>query len=281
MAHGFGLTRRSGLRVFAESVAAAGYAVLLFDYRMFGDSEGEPRQLISFQRQLQDWAAAVDFVSARPEVDAGAIATWGFSLGGGHAVMTAAHDPRVRAVVAVTPMLSGIRSTLAAMRWWSLRTVLRLFVLGLGDVFASIVRRPSVRVPLTAPAGALGILTSPDAYPGYRAIVPHDFDFMTGARIGLHFWTYNPGRVVRRMRVPVLLMPSSVDRVCPPGSARRQSRGCSHVTTITLDCDHMEAVGEANRLRVVDATTRFLRTHLRPSSSTRDASAAERLSDTH
>jgi cephalosporin-C deacetylase-like acetyl esterase len=43
MAHGFGATRDASLAPYAERFAAAGMNVLLFDYRHFGASDGEPR----------------------------------------------------------------------------------------------------------------------------------------------------------------------------------------------------------------------------------------------
>ena len=43
MAHGLGGTRECGLAPYAERFAAEGYHVLVFDYRYFGDSDGEPR----------------------------------------------------------------------------------------------------------------------------------------------------------------------------------------------------------------------------------------------
>ena len=55
MAHGLGGTRDAGLEPYARRFANAGLAVLLFDYRHFGASDGEPRQLISVRRQLADW----------------------------------------------------------------------------------------------------------------------------------------------------------------------------------------------------------------------------------
>ena len=62
MAHGFSGTREDGLAPFAERFAAAGLAALVFDYRGFGDSGGEPRQWLDVRRQRQDWAAAIAFV---------------------------------------------------------------------------------------------------------------------------------------------------------------------------------------------------------------------------
>ena len=61
-AHGFSGTREDGLAPFAERFAAAGLAALVFDYRGFGDSGGEPRQWLDVRRQRQDWAAAIAFV---------------------------------------------------------------------------------------------------------------------------------------------------------------------------------------------------------------------------
>ncbi|WP_308205405.1 serine aminopeptidase domain-containing protein [Mycolicibacterium insubricum] len=57
MAHGFAGTKDSGLAGFAERLQAAGLAVLAFDYRGFGTSEGRLRQQISIARQLDDYRA--------------------------------------------------------------------------------------------------------------------------------------------------------------------------------------------------------------------------------
>jgi uncharacterized protein len=61
MGHGFSGTQD---RLFdnAEQFAGAGFAVLTFDYRNFGESGGEPRQLVSIEGQLEDWRAAIRFV---------------------------------------------------------------------------------------------------------------------------------------------------------------------------------------------------------------------------
>ena len=58
MAHGLGAVRTMRLDAYAERFSAAGYACLVFDYRCFGDSEGQPRQLLDIGMQLADWAAA-------------------------------------------------------------------------------------------------------------------------------------------------------------------------------------------------------------------------------
>ena len=61
-AHGIAGQKDMGLEPFAELFASKGMAVLLFDYRNFGGSEGEPRNWVSPKRHLQDWDAALDYV---------------------------------------------------------------------------------------------------------------------------------------------------------------------------------------------------------------------------
>ena len=67
MGHGFGLTKACGLEPFRDAFLQAGYAVFLFDYRHFGESEGMPRQLLMPNRQVADWQAALACVRKQQE----------------------------------------------------------------------------------------------------------------------------------------------------------------------------------------------------------------------
>ena len=58
MAHGFTGTRDQ-LTCYAEAFARAGLAVLTFDYRHFGESEGSPRQIVDIGKQMEDWRSAI------------------------------------------------------------------------------------------------------------------------------------------------------------------------------------------------------------------------------
>ena len=109
MAHGFSGTMDWILPDFAAVFAAAGFAVLTFDYRHFGASEGQPRQLVDSQRQLTDIRSALAHVRSRDDVDADRVALWGTSLGGSHVIVVAAEDPRLAAVVANVPALDMYR----------------------------------------------------------------------------------------------------------------------------------------------------------------------------
>ena len=259
MGHGFGLTRECSLREFALAFAGAGYAVLLFDYRGFGDSGGAPRQLVSVRKQLEDWQAVIEFARAQREVDSNRIVTWGFSLGGGHALSAATRNENVAAVIAVAPMFDGLSSTLAAVRRWSPLAFLRIIGRGLQDLIGSWFGRPPTMVPITASPGELCLLASPDAYPGFRAMVPRDFNYEIPARVALLLWTYRPGLMLRRFSRSTLVLPSKIDKINPPGPIIRRSRDCKFATIIELDCEHMEIATEPHRSQIVRSTLDFLR----------------------
>ncbi|HEY4997182.1 MAG TPA: alpha/beta hydrolase, partial [Solirubrobacteraceae bacterium] len=103
LAHGFAGTVDSGLLPYAEGFAAAGLDALAFDYRHFGASAGEPRQLLSISSQLEDYAAAIAFARELEGVDPGRIVVWGSSFSGGHVVPVAVSDGGVVAAIAQTP----------------------------------------------------------------------------------------------------------------------------------------------------------------------------------
>ena len=104
MAHGFSATI-SGMVAdrYAEVFSDAGYFVLLYDHRNFGQSDGEPRQEINEWIQARGYRDAITFVMSLPEIDADRIAIWGSSSSGAEVVIVGAVDPRIKAIVAQVP----------------------------------------------------------------------------------------------------------------------------------------------------------------------------------
>jgi hypothetical protein len=92
---------------YHEALTAAGFGVLIFDYRGFGDSDGD-RSRISFGSQLADLINGVTYLTTREDVDPEAIGVFGTGgTGGGNAVLLADADPRVKAVVSQVPVADG------------------------------------------------------------------------------------------------------------------------------------------------------------------------------
>src|SRR5436305_2508822 len=202
LGHGLGATREYGLEPYAERFADAGIAALVFTYRHFGDSGGQPRQLLDIERQLGDWAAALAYARTLEQIDSRHIALWGTSFGGGHVLVAAARDGGVAAVVSQCPFTDGV----AAARAVDPRSLARATMLGLRDQLAGLRGKPPVMVPLVGPPGSTALMTSPDSQSGYRALIPEGADFHNGvaARFLLHVGLHRPGQATPKIDAPIL-----------------------------------------------------------------------------
>ncbi len=111
MCHGFAGVKEHRLEPFARAFAEAGFIVLVHDHRNFGASEGTPRQDIDPWAQIADWRRAISYLERNPEVDPDRIGIWGSSFSGGHALVLAATDRRVKCVVSQVPTISGFEQS--------------------------------------------------------------------------------------------------------------------------------------------------------------------------
>lgn len=106
MAHGFSGVKGS-LTKYAETFCEAGLAVLLYDHRGYGDSDGDVRLEIVPHQQVADFRDAITFALTLPGIDPERLGIWGSSYAGGHCISIAANDRRVKCVVAQVPMIAG------------------------------------------------------------------------------------------------------------------------------------------------------------------------------
>nr|WP_225937893.1 alpha/beta fold hydrolase [Myxococcus sp. RHSTA-1-4] len=97
LVHGF-TGNRAQLLFEARALARAGHGVLMFDLRAHGESDGD--RVMWGDGERRDVTAALDFVSARPDVDPARVGLFGFSMGGTTALLVAGADTRVKAVAA-------------------------------------------------------------------------------------------------------------------------------------------------------------------------------------
>lgn len=216
MAHGFSGTRDDGLPAYADEFCAAGHTVALFDYRGFGASTGEPRQVIDIAAQHADYRAVVQWARTLDGVDPTRIALWGSSFSGGHVLAVAAEDPSIAAVVSQAPFTDAL-PTLAEV---PVRNSARLTVAALRDQLRAWRGRPPLLVPAVGPPGSLAAMTAPDAEPGFRAIVGPESRWRNefAARLMLKFPFYRPGRKTARLSMPLLVCVCDEDTTAPPGS---------------------------------------------------------------
>jgi fermentation-respiration switch protein FrsA (DUF1100 family) len=260
LAHGFGALKEGRLDAYAERFADAGMAALVFDYRHFGGSTGEPRNLIDVKRQHADWRAAIAHARGLEGVDAEKVALWGSSFSGGHVIAIGSGDHRVAAIVAQVPHVSG----LATLRSGGPANMLRLTVAGLRDAARAARGREPYYAPIVGPPGTLAAMNSPDALPGYSEMYPDGFDWRNeyAARIGLTVASYSPGRTVGEVDCPLLVAVGSRDVVTPPEPARRAALRAPRGELVEYPAGHFDVyLGEPFERAIADQLD-FLGRHL-------------------
>ncbi|HEY4897360.1 MAG TPA: alpha/beta fold hydrolase [Solirubrobacteraceae bacterium] len=263
MGHGFAGTVDSGLMPYAEGFAAAGLDALAFDYRHFGRSEGEPRQLLSVARQLEDFAAAIAFARTLDGVDPERIVLWGSSYAGGHVVQVAVADGRVAAVVSQVPAMDGAAALLNAGRYAGVGQLAKLTLAGLRDVAASLRGRPPVMVPVVGPPGGLGVMTSEDAEAGYKAITGPTWRNEVAARIVLLASLHRPGLQADRLPCPILVQIADHDAVAPVKAAQDAAwRATGRAEVRTYPIGHFDIYTGAAFEQAMADELRFLERHL-------------------
>ena len=260
MAHGFGAVKEARLDAYAERFAGAGYAALVFDYRHFGDSTGEPRNLVDVGHQHDDWHAAIAYARALDGVDPARIAIWGSSVGGGHVMAVAADEPDLAAAVSQVPHTSGT----AALRAMNPKSAAGLTGLGIADQAGALFGRGPVYTRIIGPPGSVAMMTAADAQPGYEAIVPDDSGWRNdvAARIALRVASYSPGKRAKDVRCPLLVQIAEDDSVAPARPAIEAAKSAPRGELIRYPLGHFDVyLGEAYERAVADQLE-FLSRHL-------------------
>jgi len=263
MAHGFSAVKEMGLEQMADACAAAGFAVLAYDHRNLGASDGEPRQEIDIWAQARDYRVAFDRLAAEPAVDAARIALWGSSYSGGEVLVVGAADRRVAAVVAQVPFAGmSVEYTDDQLTAW---TVLRDALLS-GERGAP--AEPYGPVPVvTETEGGAAFLGQAESWRWFSE---------RGDRPGSTWRNectvrndggpvlFDPGLAVAHVApTPLLLIVATDDRLAPTDIALAAFARAGEPKELVVEAgDHFVPYDGAAFARCRDATIAFLRRHL-------------------
>jgi fermentation-respiration switch protein FrsA (DUF1100 family) len=98
----FGAVKEQSSGLYAQTIAERGFLTIAFDPSFTGESGGEPRYMNSPDINVEDFQAAVDFLSVQDNVDPEKIGILGICGWGGMALQTACIDTRIKATVTST-----------------------------------------------------------------------------------------------------------------------------------------------------------------------------------
>lgn len=262
LCHGLGAVREMRLDAFAERFAQAGMAALAFTYRGFGDSGGEPRQILDIDMQHEDIAAALAYVRGRDDVDGTRVALWGSSFGGGHVMVMGARDPDLKAVVSQCPFTDGLASGFTVDPISTVKITLR----SICDAIGSATGGRTARVLLFGDAGRPALMTAPDAVPGVERLIEPIADLgypiWVQARVGLRIPVYRPGKLLKEVKCPTLVCVCSEDSVAPAKTTLKYVSGAPNAEAVTYPIGHFDIYYDEPFERAVADQTAFLVEHL-------------------
>jgi uncharacterized protein len=258
LCHGYTGVRNLYLPDTASELTRAGYVVLTFDYKGWGDSEGPKSRLSPYGRVI-DSQAALTFLGAQPMVDPGRLGIYGTSYGGATVVWTAAVDPRVKAVVSVVGIGHG-------RRW--MRSVRR------PDEFADLLKRSEedrIRRVMTGQSSFVdrGEVLLPDRQSAELAAAARRGNPGAVSEIPLEFIDdtlgFHPEWIVDKIAPrPVLFITTDDDRLVPPDESESlyAKAGEPKKLIVLKGWGHYEVyAGEAFR-QVIEPTIAWYRQHL-------------------
>jgi fermentation-respiration switch protein FrsA (DUF1100 family) len=265
MASGLAVTKEPGTDRFAKRFHEAGFTVLAFDYRHFGESGGEPRQVARIGEQQADLQAAIDFARTLSGVDRSRLAIWGFSASGGHVLPVASRNPDLAAAIAQAPLADGPAAAPNAIRHQTSIASLRFTARAVLDALGGLVGRNPLLVPLAGEPGTVTSLTTPDSLNGAQALNPDNryphWQQEVAARSALRAGLYRPGRFASRVGCPLLVLAYDQDGAALPGPAVRAAQRAPRGELARLPGGHYEAfMGGHDEAVAIELS--FLRWHL-------------------
>jgi len=277
MAHGIGSIKALYLDPFARTIADAGVAVLCFDYRYYGESEGVPREQIIPSAQIEDYRNALTYLATREEIDAERLGVWGTSFSGGHVLHLGAYDPRVKAVVS---QVAGVDI------WATAKQVLPPEGL---EAFAQTITAERLRrfqggepayIPLSAPAGEVALQPNTESYEfleeAKRTVAPNFQNRVTVDSIE-RVLEHAPGLVIDRIAPkPLLMILAKEDSWTRPDLIREAfARASEPKQLIELEGGHHDVYNGPSQPLAAKAAADWFAVHLNATARTQREEALD------
>jgi len=263
MNHGFGGTKNMILQSYALRFQKAGFAVLTYDYRYFGESEGKPSQMFSTPSQLEDCKEAIFFARSLQEVNPDKIAIWGTSAGGGYGLAIAAHDKKIACVCTQCSALDSHRDAEMALKREGIGFFLRLFMHAQRDKDRSRFDLSAHKIPIVGKPGSLAMVTAPQAFEGYAKLAPAGFINEVCARALLMSGRFNPINHAKNVQCPVLIQICEKDNLVSMSSALETAKILGKYAVVKqYPIGHFDIYSGEHFEKSVNDQIEFFKTHL-------------------
>jgi len=264
LSNGFGGTKDMILEQYALRFVENGFAVLSFDYRHFGASEGIPRQKFDMVQQVEDLKSVISYARKHKDIDGSKIAVWGTSAGGGYGLIVAAEDREIACVISQCPGLDSKEDAKFALERDGLGYFLRLFMHAQRDKGRSRFRLSPHTVPIVGKPGTLAFIRAPGAFEGYSSLAYSSFINRVCARALLNTNNYNPINFAGHVACPVLLCVCRDDNLVSEKSYRNAVEILGKLSTVKVyPIGHFDIYKGDNFEKAVNDQVLFLKQNLK------------------
>jgi len=259
MSNGFGGTKGKVLDKYAMRFLEAGYATVLYDFRNFGLSEGEPRQYFSVEKQLEDLRAVIAYARGLDAIDSDKICLWGTSGSGGYGMIIAAEDKKIACTIGQCPTLDKDEDGKLMYEREGLFFLLRLLVHAIRDKRRAQLGLSPHRIPIVGKKGDLAIHRAEGAFEGYEALISPTFKNEICARMLLETKTNNPINFADQVDCPVLLLICENDTLVSEAAYKNTAAILGELATVkTYHCDHFQIYQDEYFEMCIDDQLMFL-----------------------
>ena len=260
MGNGYAPEWQFGTASFIEAFTAAGFATFNFDYRTFGQSDGQPRQMVDIPGQQDDFRGAIAHALQQPWVDAKKLIIWGSSLGGGHAISMAAEHAQAVAMIAQVPHCCSR----AAFKTVSLSAVGKGMSKAIIDSLGALLNRAPIYLPILGQGDEYGVMSHAGWYESYQIIADNSPTWSNKmvARSLLKGGDYRPITVAGNITCPSLLVPAKDDAGVPLSSVEETAAKIKNVEVFPIEGDHFGVYYGAQLQDVVDKQVQFIQQQL-------------------
>ncbi|EIM79594.1 alpha/beta-hydrolase [Stereum hirsutum FP-91666 SS1] len=243
--HGMTLTKDAGLKAFAQRWATnAGFASLLMDYRGFGSSGGEPRNLVSLKNQTEDFLSVVEWVKANSDqfrVDK--IVVMGSAMSGLNVAELVVRCKDLAGGMAHCPLLDGYATLM------SLDPNPRLLFWAAVDCAKSWLGLAPLYVPAVGKPGEFAFINSPTSYTGFTKMYEKgdrpfsEMPNVLAARLAFEVFSARPGLMLKNAKSPMLIVMAEEDDMIPVAITRDVvAKSCGKVEFVAAPGGHYDVM---------------------------------------
>ncbi|EJC99630.1 alpha/beta-hydrolase [Fomitiporia mediterranea MF3/22] len=219
---GLTVVKAAGFQPFGERWAEAGYASLILDFRFFGDSDGEPRNLAVIKKQVEDYRSVLQWARQHPELfNLDKIVVMGSASSGLVMATLAIEEPGLAGAMGHCPLMDGYATLMAGepkprLLFWAAVDWIRSKI-GLSPLFIKCAGNP----------GELALLDTPSVAPGFEFMFAQsgkpfaEYPNTIAPRFSFDLLSSRPGAKLKDAKCPVLVVASKEDDMIPLAVTRK------------------------------------------------------------